>query len=84
MFQAQLVFSMGFITSFRPRALAELTICQLTKDTRDGKMALLITGAVGSRMEASKTNPGGLAALREKPPQMFMWNRVALDGTVNV
>ena len=47
-------------------------------------MVWVITGAVGSRVEASKTNPGWLAAVREKPPQIFVWNRVALDGMVNV
>ena len=83
-FQARLVFGMGLITSFRPTALAELTIAQLTKETRDGEMVWVITGAVGSPVGASKTIPGGLAAVREKPPQVFVWNRVALDGMVNV
>ena len=77
-------FSMGLKTSFRPTALAELKIGQLTNETRDGEMVWLITEAAGSRAGASKTNPGGLAAVREKPPQIFVWNPVALDGTVNV
>ena len=72
------------MTFFRPTALAELTIGQVMKEKRDGEMVWVVTGAVRSRVGASKTNPGGLAAVREKPPQIFVWNRVALDGVVNV
>ena len=34
--------------------------------------------AVGSRVSALKRNPGGYNAVRDKPPQIFVWNRVAL------
>ena len=47
-------------------------------------MVWVIMGAVSSRVGPSKTNPGGLAAVREKPLQVFVWNRVALYGMVNV
>ena len=83
-FQARLVFSMALITAMRPTALVELTTQQVTKERRVGEDLWVITAAVGSRVGASKSNPGEYNAVRDKPPQTFIWNRVALEGLVNV
>lgn len=83
-FQARLVFSMAIITAMKPTALVELTTDQVTKKRQDGEDLWVITAAVGSRVGASKTNLGGYNAVGDKPPQIFIWNRVALDGLVNV
>ena len=83
-FLARPVFSMALITAMRPTALVELTTEQVTKERRDGEDLWVITAAVRSRVGASKTNPGGYNAVRDKPPQSFVWKRVALDGLVNL
>ena len=71
-FQARLVFSMALITAMRPTALVELTTEQVNKERRNGEDPWVIRAAVGSHVRASKTDPGGFNAVREKPPEIFV------------
>ena len=80
----RLVLVVGITLGIRPSGMWLLRLSQFTYIQAKGESVLQFTEMVGSKEGASKTKKGGLRAITQKAVKIFIWNRLLLDGTLNV
>lgn len=70
----RIIFTIGILTAIRSTSMATLNVGQFQKISLDAKLVWVITAAMGSDVDGSKTMKGGLAAIGDKPQEVCVWN----------
>ena len=83
-FCTRMIFDIAFMTSFRPTELSNIRVEDVTCFQSEDGDAWRIVGTLGDLGGASKTQGGGLKYVNVKPKEVLVWNKIQLDGLLNV
>lgn len=83
-FLCRLIFHIALCTAMRATELHQLNMSQVSMTTHSGEEVIRIVGIVGNLNGASKNAPGGMNAIKSKPKEIFIRNKVQMDGNINV
>lgn len=82
-FVTRMIFNLAFVTGFRPSELLNLSWEDVSQMKVGSQFVWRITGRIGSRKGASKTQGGGMRYVNVKPKEIFVSRKDQLNGLVN-